>query len=107
MTDWERGLMQAPLQRCIARIPVEAVRKGGLFVDIGFLVLGGTMYFGRVMQGVEVKLPGKKQSRGVQNDPNAPVAAPVEQTVSTVKPGDIDGLAQPVPTYITQNMGSI
>jgi hypothetical protein len=104
MTDWERGMMQAPLQRCIQRIPIDAVRKGGLFVDIGFLVMGGSMYFGRIMQGVEFNLPGKRQSRGVQEDTRAPVAAPVEQTVSTIKPGDRDGLAQPIPSYITQNM---
>src|SRR5215510_1982026 len=65
MSDWERGLMQAPLQRIIARTPVGIIEKGGLYVDLGFLVIGGGLYFSRVLRGY--KLPNfNKNKKGAQ-----------------------------------------
>ena len=109
MSEWERGFMTPPLQRIIARIPVEAVQKGGLIVDVGALTIGASMYFGRVLKGVKLPaLSNKKKEVGVQEDVRAPVSAPVHEVVDTIKAGDIDGLAVPIPTDITRYMnGSI
>jgi hypothetical protein len=105
MTEWERGFISPPLQRIIGRIPVDAVQKGGLIVDVGALTIGFSLYFGRVLKGV--KLPtfsNKKKDRGVQEDTSAPVSAPAHQTVDNIKAGDMDGLAVPIPTDITRVM---
>jgi hypothetical protein len=109
MTDWERGILQAPLQRIIARTPISIVEKGGLFIDIGFLTVGFGVYLTRVTRGL--KMPswtGKKPKVETQEDIEAPVAARPDQLVNTVKAGDIDGLAVPVPSVISNFMnGSI
>src|SRR5215472_7251729 len=52
MTEWERGILQAPLQRIIARTPIGIVEKGGLFIDIGFLTVGLGVYLTRVTRGL-------------------------------------------------------
>jgi hypothetical protein len=104
MTEWERGVINAPLQRCIARIPISYVQKGGLIVDIGFLTIGGTLYFARVFKGATLPSFGKKPVNETQEDTQAPVAARTESVVESVRAGDIDGLAQPVPSVITAYM---
>jgi hypothetical protein len=105
MTEWERGFMSAPLQRILARIPVEALQKGGLIVDCGALTVGASLYFARVLRGI--KLPQfSKQKKGeeIVQDPQAPVSARPIETVGTVKAGDLDGLAQPIPSEIQYYM---
>lgn len=105
MSEWERGFITPPLQRIIARIPIEAVQKGGLFVDIGALTIGSAMYFGRVLKGVKLpSMSNKKKDVGVQEDIAAPVSAPAHEVVDNIRAGDKDGLAVPVPTAITQIM---
>jgi len=105
MTEWERGLMQAPLQRIIARTPVDIINKGGLYVDIAFLVLGGGIYFSRVLKGVKVPSLNKKKAQSqTTEDPQSPVAAPVNTIVDNIKAGDRDGLAVPIPTVIQSYM---
>src|SRR5215471_1829446 len=106
MTDWERGILQAPLQRIIARTPIGVVEKGGLFIDIGFLTVGFGVYLTRVTRGL--KMPdwatNKKAKVETQEDTAAPIGARPDSIVDTVKPGDIDGLAVPIPSAITANM---
>lgn len=105
MTEWERGIIQAPLQRIIARTPIGVVEKGGLFIDIGFLTVGFGVYLSRVTKGIS--LPDRlkpKPKVETQEDTAAPVSARVENIVSTTKAGDRDGLAVPIPTAITMNM---
>ena len=105
MTEWERGLMQAPLQRIIARTPIGVIEKGGLYIDLGFLVIGGGIYISRVFRGY--KLPQfSKQKKGVetQEDIQAPISARPNEIVDNIKPGDKDGLAVPVPNVISQHM---
>ena len=104
MTEWERGVIQAPLQRCIARIPISYVAKGGLVVDIGFLTIGSSLYFARVFRGVKLPTFGKKPVNETQEDTEAPVAARTEAVVTSTRAGDIDGLAQPIPSVITAYM---
>lgn len=108
MTEWERGVIQAPLQRCIARIPIAYVAKGGLVVDIGFLTIGSSLYFARVFRGVKLPNFGKKPVNETQEDVESPVAARTESVVTSTRAGDIDGLAVPIPSVITAYMnGSI
>ena len=105
MTDWERGILQAPLQRIIARTPIGIVEKGGLFIDIGFLTVGFGVYLTRVTRGL--KAPDwlqKKPKVETQEDTEAPVSARPDAVVATVKAGDLDGLAVPIPTAITSIM---
>jgi|SRR5215831_7393092 len=105
MTDWERGILRPPLQRIIARTPISVVEKGGLFIDIGFLTVGFGVYLTRVTRGL--KMPswaGKKPKVETQEDTEAPVAARPDQIVQTVKAGDRDGLAVPIPNVITSYM---
>ena len=105
MTEWERGIIQAPLQRIIARTPIGVVEKGGLFIDIGFLTVGFGVYLSRVTKGISLPDRLKKKPKvETQEDTAAPVAARVENTVTSVKPGDRDGLAVPIPTAILNNM---
>jgi hypothetical protein len=104
MTDWERGVLTAPIQRILGRIPAQVLQKGGLWVDIGFVVMGGGLYFGRTLRGIKMPQMGGKRKQGTQEDIQAPQAAPVHQTVNTIQAGDIDGLAQPVPVDITRHM---
>lgn len=107
MTQWERGILGGPLQRIIARTPLSVVEKGGIIFDIGFLVMGGSIYFSRVLNGFTIPQIGKKKSKGTQEDTQAPMAAPVEQIVDNVKAGDLDGLAQPIPREILANMNGV
>ena len=105
MTDWERGLMQAPLQRIIQRTPINVIEKGGMLIDCGFLIIGSGIYFSRVLKGVKLpQLSNKKRGEETVTDTAAPVAARANEIVDTIKPGDVDGLAQPVPTVITNFM---
>ena len=105
MTEWERGIIQAPLQRIIARTPIGVVEKGGLFIDIGFLTVGFGVYLTRVTRGMTPpKWLQKKPKNDVQEDTAAPVSARPEDIVSTIKAGDRDGLAVPIPTAITNGM---
>jgi hypothetical protein len=104
MTEWERGIISAPLQRCIARIPISVVAKGGLVVDIGFLTIGTSLYFARVFRGVKLPTFGKKPVQETQEDTEAPVPARTEHVVESTRAGDIDGLAQPVPSVISAYM---
>jgi hypothetical protein len=105
MTDWERGLMQAPLQRIIARTPVSVIEKGGLYVDLGFLVIGGGIYISRVFRGYKLpQFSNKKKGVEQQEDTEAPIAARANEVVDTIKAGDKDGLAVPVPNVISQHM---
>jgi ribosomal protein S30 len=106
MTDWERGILQAPLQRIIARTPIGIVEKGGIFIDIGFLTVGFGVYLTRVTRGL--KMPdwaGKNRAKvETQEDTQAPIGARPDTIVNNVKPGDVDGLAVPIPNVITANM---
>jgi len=106
MTDWERGIIQAPLQRIIARTPIGVVEKGGLFIDIGFLTVGFGVYLTRVTRGL--KMPDwaskKKPKVETQEDTAAPIGARPDTIVDTVKAGDIDGLAVPIPSAISTYM---
>jgi hypothetical protein len=105
MSEWERGFITPPLQRIIARIPVDAVQKGGLVVDIGALTIGFSLYFGRTLKGVKLPSFGKKRKdTGVQEDTSAPVSAAAHTTVDDIRAGDVDGLAVPIPTDITRIM---
>ncbi|SRR6266576_2465286 len=106
MTEWERGLMQAPLQRILARIPIGYVEKGGIFVDCAFLIMGSAIYFGRVSKGIKLPtLSGKKRAQvQTQEDPQSPVAAQPHLIVDDIKAGDRDGLAVPIPTIIQEHM---
>lgn len=109
MTEWERGFIQAPLQRIIRRIPIDYLNKGGLIFDIGFLSMGMAIYSMRISQGIKMPKFGKgKATEVAQDDLAAPVAAAPATTVSTTRAGDKDGLAVPVPSAIGQWMnGSI
>jgi hypothetical protein len=105
MTEWERGIIQAPLQRIIARTPIGIVEKGGIFIDIGFLTVGFGVYLTRVTRGL--KAPdwlAKKPKVETQEDTQAPIAARPDTIVSSVKAGDIDGLAVPIPDQISAIM---
>jgi len=106
MTDWERGIIQAPLQRIIARTPIAIVEKGGLYIDIGFLTVGFGVYLTRVTRGL--KMPDwaskKKPKVETQEDTAAPIGARPDTIVDTVKAGDIDGLAVPIPSAISTYM---
>jgi len=106
MTEWERGIIQAPLQRIIARTPIGVVEKGGLFIDIGFLTVGFGVYLTRITRGM--KMPDwatkKKPRVETQEDTAAPIGARPDTIVDSVKPGDLDGLAVPIPSAITANM---
>jgi len=106
MTEWERGILQAPLQRIIARTPIGIVEKGGLFIDIGFLTVGFGVYLTRVTRGIKMPDWAAKRKAKVetQEDTEAPIGARPDQIVDTVKAGDIDGLAVPVPSVITNYM---
>jgi len=105
MTEWERGIIQAPLQRIIHRTPVGIVEKGGLFIDAGFLTIGLAVYLARVSKGLSMpKFLEKKKVIETQEDIAAPVAARATDIVDTVKPGDKDGLAVPIPSVINQYM---
>jgi len=106
MTEWERGILQAPLQRIIARTPIGIVEKGGLFIDIGFLTVGFGVYLTRVTRGMKApEWLGKKKAKvETQEDTEAPIGARPDQIVNTVRAGDIDGLAVPVPSVINQYM---
>jgi len=106
MTEWERGLMQAPLQRILARFPVAYIEKGGIFVDCAFLIMGSAIYFGRVSKGIKLPvLSGKKRAQvQTQEDPQSPVAAQPHLIVDDIKAGDRDGLAVPIPTIIQEHM---
>jgi hypothetical protein len=105
MTEWERGFIQAPLQRIIARIPVDMVQKGGLVVDIGALTIGFSLYFARIGRGIKLpEFSKKKKGEEIVTDPMSPVPARVIDTVDTIKAGDKDGLAVPVPSAIQQHM---
>lgn len=105
MTEWERGIIQAPLQRIIARTPIGIVEKGGLFIDIGFLTVGFGVYLSRVTRGISLPDRLKKKPKvETQEDTAAPVSARAEAVVPTTKAGDMDGLAVPIPTAITANM---
>jgi len=105
MTEWERGIIQAPLQRIIARTPIGIVEKGGLFIDIGFLTVGLGVYLTRVTRGLTApSWLQKKPKVETQEDTAAPVAARAEAIVDTTKAGDRDGLAVPIPTAITNGM---
>jgi hypothetical protein len=110
MTEWERGILQAPLQRIIARTPIGVVEKGGLFIDIGFLTVGFGVYLTRISRGMKSPdwLSKKKPKVDTQEDTAAPISARPDTVVNTVKPGDLDGLAVPIPTQISAIMnGSI
>jgi hypothetical protein len=105
MTEWERGIIQAPLQRIIARTPIGIVEKGGILIDIGFLTVGFGVYLTRVTRGM--KAPdwlAKKPKVETQEDTQAPIAARPDTIVTSVKAGDIDGLAVPIPTAISSIM---
>jgi hypothetical protein len=105
MTEWERGIIQAPLQRIIARTPIGVVEKGGLFIDIGFLTVGFGVYLTRVTRGM--KAPdwlAKKPKVDTQEDTAAPISARPDTIVNTVKAGDLDGLAVPIPNQISAIM---
>lgn len=105
MTEWERGFIQAPLQRIIQRIPLDKLQKGGLIVDIGFCSMGLAIYSARISQGIKLPKFGKgKEAEVAQDDRAAPVAAPVVNTVPTTQAGDKDGLAVPIPTAIATYM---
>src|SRR5215472_7984344 len=105
MTEWERGIIQAPLQRIIARTPIGIVEKGGLFIDIGFLTVGLGVYLTRVTRGLTApSWLQKKPKVETQEDTAAPVAGRAEAIVDTTKAGDRDGLAVPIPTAITNGM---
>jgi hypothetical protein len=107
MSEWERAIMSGPLQRMLERTPLSVVERGGVIFDVGFLVIGGSIYFSRIMQGIQLPTFGKMKPKGVQEDKAAPVAAPAYQTVATTKAGDVDGLAQPIPSVITQTMNGV
>jgi hypothetical protein len=105
MTEWERGILQAPLQRIIARTPIGIVEKGGIFIDIGFLTVGFGVYLTRVTRGM--KAPDwlqKKPKVETQEDTAAPISARPETVVTSTKAGDLDGLAVPVPDQISAVM---
>jgi hypothetical protein len=105
MTEWERGIIQAPLQRIIARTPIGIVEKGGLFIDIGFLTVGFGVYLSRVTRGISLPDRLKKKPKvETQEDTAAPISARAEAVVPTTKAGDRDGLAVPIPSAITANM---
>lgn len=108
MTEWERGIIQAPLQRIIARTPIGVVEKGGLFIDIGFLTVGFGVYLSRVTKGISAPNWLKPKPKvETQEDTAAPISARPENIVDTIKPGDRDGLAVPIPSAITQNMNGV
>ena len=102
MTEFERGMLTPPLQRILQRTPVGIIERATPLIDICFLVMGGAIYFNRVSGGMS--FPSKPKSRAVQEDMQAPQSAPVERTVETTRPGDVDGIAVPVPSAITQVM---
>lgn len=105
MTEWERGFIQAPLQRIIRRIPIDYLNKGGLIFDIGFLSMGMAIYSMRIGRGHKLPQFGKaKKTEVAQDDLAAPVAAAPAVTVNTTRAGDKDGLAVPVPSVIGQWM---
>jgi len=106
MTDFERGMLTPPMQRVLQRIPLAALERSNIVLDAAFLIIGGAVYFNRISGGV--RFPTRSQTKGVQEDTRAPVAAPTETTVDNTKPGDVDGIAVPVPSIIAQHMnGSI
>jgi hypothetical protein len=107
MTEWERAILTGPLQRMIQRTPLSVVEKGGIVFDIGFLTIGGAIYFSRVFKDVQLPRFGKQRTKGTQEDTQAPQAAPAYQTVQTTKAGDVDGLAQPVPVDIQRHMNGM
>jgi len=106
MSSFERGVLQAPLQRMIQRTPVHVMEKGGIVIDSGFLIVGFAIYFSRVFKGIKVPTFGKPKPKETQEDTAAPVAAQAHQVVDTIKAGDVDGLAQPIPSIIAATMNS-
>lgn len=106
MSTFEKGVLQAPLQRMIQRTPVQVMEKGGIIIDSGFLIVGFAIYFSRVFKGVKVPTFGKPKPKETQEDTAAPVAAQAHQVVDTIRAGDLDGLAQPVPSIIAATMNS-
>jgi len=106
MSNFERGTLQAPLQRMIQRTPVHIMERGGIVVDSGFLIVGFAMYFTRVFRGTKLPTFGKPKPKQTQEDTEAPVAAEAHRVVETIKAGDKDGLAQPVPSIISAYMNS-
>lgn len=107
MSEWERGLMQAPLQRIIARTPLSVVEKGGMFIDCGFLIVGSGIYFNRLLKGVKLPNFAKNKKDEVATDAQAPISARVDDLVDTTRAGDKDGLAVPIPNVITANMNGV
>lgn len=105
MTEFERGMLTPPMQRILQRTPVGVIEKTTPLIDICFLVMGGAIYFNRISGGI--KFPSRPKSRAVQEDMQAPQSAPVEQTVDNTRPGDVDGIAVPVPSAITQHMNGV
>lgn len=102
MSEFERTMMTPAMKRTLARIPIEYLEKGNIVFDTMLLVGGLGMYLSRV--GKSIPLPRRKQSKGVQNDVEAPVAAEVENVVIRTQPGDLDGIAVPVPQVFKQYM---
>jgi len=105
MTEFERAMMTPALKRTLARIPIEAMEKGNIFLDSILLVGGMTMYMNHAAGGFKWSWPFKRnQKRGVVNDTQAPVSQPMETVVNSVNTGDLDGLAVPVPEVFTRYM---
>lgn len=102
MTEFERGMLTPPFKRILQRTPIGVIEKTTPLIDICFLVMGGAIYFNRISGGI--KFPSRPKVSGTQEDMQSPQAAPVEKTVETLRPGDVDGIAVPVPSAITQHM---
>lgn len=104
MTEFERGMITPALRRVLQRTPIGIIERANPIIDLAFVVMGGALYFNRISGSI--RFPTRAQTRGVQEDTKAPHAAPVERTVDNVKPGDVDGIAPPVPTAISQHMNN-
>jgi|KBSMisStandDraft_5_1062788.scaffolds.fasta_scaffold01136_12 hypothetical protein len=102
MTEFERMAMTPALQRSLRRIPISMLEKGNVILDSVLLGGGLFMYFARISP--RVKLPSRNVKKGVQEDISSPVSQPMETVVVNTKPGDIDGIAVPVPDVFKQYM---
>jgi hypothetical protein len=102
MTEFERTAMTPALRRTLQRIPIAALEKSNIILDSIFLGGGMIMYCARISGSV--RFPRIPKKKGTQEDTQAPVAAPTENTVKTVQAGDIDGIAIPVPDVFQRYM---
>jgi len=98
MTPFERGILIPPATRMLERTPVQIVGKFTPLIDGAAIIIGMGMYIARVSSGARGS--PKNPPRDVQEDIAAPVAAQPASVVQNMKPGDIDGIAPPVPTQI-------